>query len=123
MSATGTWHVTIATPFGKQEVEYAFATKNGLPTGHATQGSDTTALIDLTLENSRLTWTQHVTRPMKLKLQFDVTLEGETLNGTAKASRVRWQERGQAGYGDRGFHFGSHATSDCRFERQNRLSP
>ena len=88
MSATGTWQLTIATPFGKQEVEYTFATETGLPTGHATQGSDTTALIDLTLEGSRLTWTQHVTRPMKLKLQFDVTLEGETLNGTAKAGAL-----------------------------------
>jgi hypothetical protein len=88
VSAAGTWQITIATPFGKQEVEYLFATANDVLTGHATQGSDTTALIDLVLEGSRLTWTQHVTRPMKLKLQFDVTLEADTLNGTAKAGAL-----------------------------------
>ena len=88
MSATGTWQLTIATPFGKQEVEYVFVTETGLPTGHATQGSDTTTLIDLTLEGLRRTWTQHVTRLMKLKLQFDVTLEGDSLNGTAKVGAL-----------------------------------
>jgi hypothetical protein len=88
VSAAGTWQFTIATPFGKQEVDYLFVSENETLTGQATQGSDTTALIDLALEGSRLTWTQHVTRPMKLKLQFDVALEGDTLNGTAKTGAL-----------------------------------
>jgi hypothetical protein len=86
VSALGSWQLTITTPIGKQEVSYLFATEHNVLTGHATQGSDTTALVDLTLEGSRLTWTQQVTRPMKLKLLFDVMLEGDTLSGTARAS-------------------------------------
>jgi hypothetical protein len=88
VSVVGSWRLTITTPLGKQEVEYLFSTENDALIGQATQGSDTTALIDIALKGSRLTWTQHVTRPMKLKLQFDMTLEGDTLTGTAKAGAL-----------------------------------
>ena len=81
----GRWDVTIATPVGKQVVTYDISGKDGELTGTATQGVEVTPLIALAGSAKRLTWTQHVTKPMKLTLRFDVTVEGDTMTGTAKA--------------------------------------
>lgn len=81
----GCWDVTIATPMGKQAVTYDVSVTNGAVTGTATQGTEVTSLIGLTAAGNRLTWSQHVTKPMKLTLQFDVVIDGDTMTGTAKA--------------------------------------
>jgi hypothetical protein len=36
----------------------------------------------------RLTWRQAVTKPLRLNLAFDVTVEGDTLSGVSKAGRL-----------------------------------
>lgn len=81
----GRWDVVIATPLGKQSVTYDISVAEGAMTGTATQGTEVTPLIDLAASGNRFTWLQHVTRPMKLTLRFDVTIDGSTMTGTAKA--------------------------------------
>ncbi len=81
----GRWDVTIATPIGKQVVTYDILVADDEMTGTATQGAEVTPLLGLAASANRLTWTQHVTRPMKLTLRFDVTVEADTMTGTAKA--------------------------------------
>lgn len=81
----GRWDVTIATPMGRQAVTYDISVANGAVTGMATQGAELTPLIGLTASGNRLTWSQHVTKPMKLTLRFDVSVDRDTMTGTAKA--------------------------------------
>ncbi len=81
----GRWDVTIATPLGKQSVTYDISVANGVTAGTATQGAEITHLLDLAANGNRLTWLQHVTKPMKLTLRFDVVIEGNAMTGTAKA--------------------------------------
>jgi hypothetical protein len=81
----GTWNITIATPIGKQSVVLDISTKDGNLRGTARQGEEVVPFIDPVADGNRLTWTQHVTRPMRLSLTFDVTVEGATMTGTAKA--------------------------------------
>lgn len=81
----GLWDVTIATPVGKQAVTYDISVTNGAVAGTATQGTEITPLIGLAAADNRLTWSQHVTKPMKLTLRFDVVIDGDTMAGTAKA--------------------------------------
>jgi len=81
----GRWEASIATPLGKQSVAYDICIENGGVTGTATQGAEVTRLIDLAASGNRLTWSQHVTKPMKLTLRFDVVVDGDTMTGTAKA--------------------------------------
>ena len=81
----GRWDVTIATPMGKQAVTYDISISNGVLVGTATQGSEITHLIGLTASGNRLTWSQQVTKPMKLTLRFDVVINGDTMTGAAKA--------------------------------------
>ncbi len=45
-------------------------------------------LTDVVLDGSRLTWAQSITRPMRLNLTFDVTVDGDRLTGRSKAGRL-----------------------------------
>ena len=81
----GTWNVVIATPIGRQHVVLEISTRDGTVRGTATRGSEVVPFIAPVLDGNRLTWTQHVTKPLRLSLTFDVTVEGSTMAGTAKA--------------------------------------
>ena len=81
----GRWDVAIATPLGNQAVVYAFSVLDGTVEGTATQAGETAPLQNLTAAGNRLTWSQHVTKPLKLHLRFDVLVDGDVMTGTAKA--------------------------------------
>lgn len=56
--------------------------------GKAHQGEETTELADLTIVGPQVTWTQQVTKPLKLKLRFEVAVNGDVLSGTVKAGAL-----------------------------------
>jgi len=85
MSIAGSWNVTIATPLGKQSIVLDLNEKDGVVKGVAKGDAETTPLIDPVLDGDRLLWGQTITKPMKLKLIFDVTFRGDALSGTAQA--------------------------------------
>lgn len=86
MGFQGRWNLIITTPIGRQEVELRLTERDGQVSGTATQGAETVPLLDPQRDGERLRWSQHVTRPMKLAIRFDVTRDGDTLSGTAKPS-------------------------------------
>jgi putative intracellular protease/amidase len=81
----GNWDATIATPVGKMQVKLFIATSGGVIHGTATQGDETVELINPVLQNNRLTWALHITKPMRLNLKFEAYVEGDQLTGSAKA--------------------------------------
>jgi hypothetical protein len=85
---TGTWNLSISTPIGKQAVTLAITDHDGVLAGTASSDAETVPLRDLTLSGDRITWTQSITRPIRLNLAFDLTLEGDTLTGVSKAGRL-----------------------------------
>jgi hypothetical protein len=46
---------------------------------------ETVDILDAAADGDRLTWILKTTTPMKLTLKFDVTVDGDTMTGTAKA--------------------------------------
>jgi len=88
MSVAGAWNITIATPIGKQSVVLELSESDGVVTGIARGEAENTPLIAPVLDGARLTWAQSITRPMRLNLTFDVTIDSDTLTGTAKAGRL-----------------------------------
>ena len=84
----GTWEVKIATPIGKQAVVLEIFSQDGVIRGTAKQGNETVNLINPVEEGNHLIWTQNVTKPLKLSLKFDVTVEGDVMTGTAKAGKL-----------------------------------
>jgi hypothetical protein len=80
----GTWDVTIATPIGDLAVVFDITEQDGAIHGTARSKDETVEFLDPVAEGNRLTWSQEVTTPMRLKLNFDITVEGDTLTGTSK---------------------------------------
>lgn len=88
MLVEGTWNLSISTPIGKIRAAVELREQDGVLTGVAHGAGEEVPLGDLTLDGDRLTWKQAITKPMRLNLAFDVTVDGDTLQGTSKAGRL-----------------------------------
>ncbi|MEU6419490.1 hypothetical protein [Streptomyces spiralis] len=88
MSVEGTWNLSISTPIGKMKAAVELRDQDGILTGVAHGAGEVVPLHAVALDGDRLTWKQTVTKPMRLNLAFDVTVEGDTLQGTSKAGRL-----------------------------------
>jgi hypothetical protein len=87
-SVAGEWDVTIKTPVGSLHVVYDFVERNGVVTGTASGTSETVPLTDVAVDGGRVRWRQTVTKPMRLKLEFDVEVDGDRLTGHSRAGRL-----------------------------------
>lgn len=81
----GTWDVTIDTPLGKMAVVFVISEIDGVIVGTASSDAETVDFLDAVADGNRLTWSQAVTTPMRLTLKFDVTVDGDSMEGTSKA--------------------------------------
>jgi hypothetical protein len=84
----GEWDVTIKTPVGSLHVVYDFAECDGVVTGAAAGKAETVGLTEVTVDGERVRWRQTVTKPMRLKLEFDVEVHGDRLTGHSRAGRL-----------------------------------
>jgi hypothetical protein len=82
---SGRWNATINSPIGKMDVVFDIVDEQGVLTGTSSNDSETVDILEGVADGNRLTWELKVTTPMKLTLKFDVTVEGDTMTGTAKA--------------------------------------
>jgi hypothetical protein len=88
MSAAGTWNLTIDSPMGKQR-----ATMNLIqnPDGswhgkaHDLNSGEESACTNVEVKGEKVGWQQQITKPMKLKLTYNLTLDGDRLTGKVKA--------------------------------------
>ncbi|WP_329100633.1 hypothetical protein OG792_18815 [Micromonospora sp. NBC_01699] len=91
-SIVGTWDLRLRTPVGTLAVVYTFTDTVAGPRGLAESTGETVSLTDIeeqaAAEGRRVTWRQLVTRPMRLNLDFDVTVVGDTLTGHSRAGRL-----------------------------------
>jgi hypothetical protein len=89
---TGTWDVRLKTPIGTLETRYTFTEHNGVLAGTAEGQGDTSTLeaiaVQPTADGERVTWSQKVTRPVRLDLDFDVIATGDMLEGHSHAGRL-----------------------------------
>lgn len=88
----GTWLLRMKTPVGTIEADYRFAVQDGVMQGSASGAGETTPLTDITVEDGpegqRVTWRQRITKPLRLNLEYDVTVRGDTLSGESRAGRL-----------------------------------
>ncbi len=88
MSAAGTWNMTIDTPLGKQTAILVFdldADGTWSGTAQSTDSGEKSALTDVTVNGNDVSWQQAITKPMKLNVKCNATIDGDTLTGKAKA--------------------------------------
>ncbi|MEV0084793.1 hypothetical protein [Saccharopolyspora sp. NPDC050642] len=88
MSVEGIWDLSISTPIGRIKAVVDLRREAGVLTGVARGAGEEVPLGDVVLDGDRLTWRQAITKPLRLNLAFDVTVDGDTLTGTSKAGRL-----------------------------------
>ncbi|CCK24881.1 hypothetical protein BN159_0502 [Streptomyces davaonensis JCM 4913] len=88
MNVEGTWDLVIATPLGKIKAVLELRQDNGTLTGTARGAGEEVPLTNLTADGNRLTWNQAITKPMRLNLTFDMTVDKDTLTGHSRAGRL-----------------------------------
>lgn len=92
MNPAGTWQLLIRTPVGSLPVELVVTDDDGTLTGLARGQGEDIAIPDMVLvqqaDGPHLTWTQQVTKPLRLTLGFDVRVDDDSLEGTARAGRL-----------------------------------
>lgn len=88
----GTWDLDLRTPIGTLHVEYLFVAGTHGIEGSATSATETVPLTGITVlpdgHGERATWQQRVTRPMRLTLDFEVVVDGDTMTGHSRAGRL-----------------------------------
>ena len=84
----GDWDVAIKTPIGSLKILYSFVERDGTLSGTATGQRETVPLTDIIADGGRVTWRQTVTRPMRLRLEFEVSVDGDRLSGHSRAGRL-----------------------------------
>ncbi|MDT0304214.1 hypothetical protein [Streptomonospora wellingtoniae] len=97
MPVEGTWDLSVSTPVGTIRGVLELRRAHGVLTGAAHGAGEEVPLTDVVLDGDRLTWTQAVTKPVRLNLAFAAEVDGGTLTGTAAgrlpASKVTGQRR------------------------------
>lgn len=84
-SIEGKWHVTVKGPTGPQATELLIQRVDGKLSGTQSGQGMTSPIVDLTLDGSKIRWVNHVTKPMKLKVEFTGDIQGSTMTGKCKA--------------------------------------
>lgn len=89
---TGTWNLSMRTPIGTIHATMTFADADGVWTGTASDDGGSIPLRDIRSDTSaageRVTWSQSITKPMRLNLDFDVVVVGDTMTGHSRAGRL-----------------------------------
>lgn len=85
MSIAGKWNITIKAPTGPQNTVLELQDNGGKITGAQTGQGSTTEISDATFDGSKLFWINHVTKPLKMKVEFTATVDGNQMSGKVKA--------------------------------------
>ena len=81
----GTWNATIDTPIRRMAVVFNITEEKGVFSGTSNNEEESVDMVNFCADGDVLTWTQEVSKPMKLTLKFNVTFDGDEMAGTAKA--------------------------------------
>jgi hypothetical protein len=84
VSVDGKWNVVINSPLGRQEGTLDLRADGPTLTGTSTDGRTTVDIFDGTIDGGRLRFAIRIKQPMPMKLQFDLTVDGDQIAGSVK---------------------------------------
>ena len=85
VSVEGQWNVIVKGPTGEQPTVLVIERVDGKLTGVQTGQGVSSPIVDVTLDGNKLRWINHVTKPIKLKVEFTAEIDGATMTGKCKA--------------------------------------
>ena len=84
MSIDGTWETVTNTPMGKQNGTLVLKSDGSALTGEMKSAMGTMAVEDGKVEGNTATFMVKMTKPMPMKLEFNVKADGDKLSGECK---------------------------------------
>ena len=85
MSVDGTWNVTVNSPMGAQPSTLTVTADGGALTGTQSAQGNTQPIANGKIDGDTVTWSNSITTPFPMTLEFTGKLDGDTLNGNVKA--------------------------------------
>lgn len=82
LKVDGMWHMKIQTPRGEQEAQLELTTTGGSLIG----SFNGTPIENGKITDDGISFTAKLTSPVKLKISCTATIDGDEINGRAKAS-------------------------------------
>jgi hypothetical protein len=84
-SLDGSWTINVTTPMGLQTGTVELTSEGSTLTGNTTNSGETVEITEGTVDGDSATWKADVTKPFPMTLTFNVTVDGDSLSGTAQA--------------------------------------
>ncbi len=85
MSVDGTWNITVNSPMGAQPSTLTLAADGATLTGTQSAQGNTQPIANGKVDGDTVTWSNSITTPFPMTLEFTGKVEGDTLNGSVKA--------------------------------------
>jgi hypothetical protein len=81
----GTWNVVVKGPTGPQPAVLVLERQGDGFTGSQSGHGATSPIADFKRDGNQISWVNHITKPMKMKVEFKGELNGNVISGKAKA--------------------------------------
>ena len=85
MSVDGTWNLVVKSPMGDQPSTLTLKADGATLTGTASAQGNTNDIANGKVDGDNVSWSNSITTPFPMKLDFTGKLDGDTLNGSVKA--------------------------------------
>jgi hypothetical protein len=85
VSLEGTWKLVVKGPTGAQPTVLVIAREGDILSGSQSGQGSTTNVTDVRVDGSKVSWVNHVTKPIKLKVTFTGEISGSSMSGKCKA--------------------------------------
>lgn len=85
MSVDGNWNITVQSPMGAQPSTLSLKADGGTLTGTQSAQGNTADIANGKVDGDTVTWSNAITTPFPMTLEFNGKVEGDTLNGNVKA--------------------------------------
>lgn len=84
----GSWEITVKGPTGKEHTVLELQRDGDTLTGTQTGRGVSTPIEDGKVDGDTISWVQHVTKPMKLKVTFVGEISGNDIAGKVKVGMM-----------------------------------
>ena len=85
MSVDGTWNLVVQSPMGDQPSVMTFKAEGASLTGSASAQGAVSPIANGKIDGAAVTWSNTITSPFPMTLEFSGTVAGDSLNGSVKA--------------------------------------
>jgi len=85
MSLDGNWTITLKTPMGDQKSDLSFKVDGDTLTGTQAAQGQSQPIANGKISGDTVSWSNSITTPMPMTLEFTGTVSGDTITGSCKA--------------------------------------